>query len=263
MARKNKIRVDELLVGQKVIETLAKAQALIMQGHVQFRLKAEPSAAWQDIEKAGQPLNAEEVELRLKPGTQNLDVGRGAQKLKKALDHWTQIKPVGARCLDVGSSTGGFTQVLLDRGAAQVVAMDVGTHQLHEKLRADPRVVVMEQTHVLKVDAAFWNDKAIEPRFSVIVTDLSFISLTKIIHHVAPWLASAGHWVLLIKPQFELGPHKVPGGIVKEAKYHLEAIERVRAVIQSQSDLEWRDLIESPIKGGDGNTEFLLWVSKK
>jgi 23S rRNA (cytidine1920-2'-O)/16S rRNA (cytidine1409-2'-O)-methyltransferase len=218
MSSKEKKRVDELMLERGLVDTRSKAQSFIMQGAVEY-LKAGEST-WRLVEKAGLALRPSDVELRFRAGTQNQDVGRGAQKLRGALDQWTAINVQAALALDLGSSTGGFTQVLLERGATSVVAMDVGTHQLHEKLRADPRVVVMEQTHVLKVDEDFWQDKKATPPFDVIVTDLSFISLTKIIPHVTPWLKKSGHWILLIKPQFEVGPKKAPGGIVKDPRYH-------------------------------------------
>jgi 23S rRNA (cytidine1920-2'-O)/16S rRNA (cytidine1409-2'-O)-methyltransferase len=255
-AGKNKVRADELLVKRGLAETRSKAQALILSGVVFVKGPADKD--WKKISKAGDFLK-DEVEFdasRLGPK----DVGRGAQKLREAFRSWPQMKADGALCLDVGSSTGGFTQVLLEKGASRVVALDVGTGQLHEKLRNDARVISIEQQHVLKVEPSMWARHGIEPSFRVIVTDLSFISLTKIIPTVAAWLAPQGFWIVLIKPQFELEPKKVPKGVVRDEEHRLEAIQKVRAVLKEQKALEWVGIVDSPILGGDGNKEYLACV---
>jgi 23S rRNA (cytidine1920-2'-O)/16S rRNA (cytidine1409-2'-O)-methyltransferase len=257
-----RIRVDQWVCELGFAETRTKAQALIMAGEVLYRRNDRSSSDWMKVEKAGQQFYTGEVELKL-AGPLQRDVGRGTLKLRGALDSWPEVNVQGAFALDLGSSTGGFTQVLLERGAKRVVAMDVGTHQLHERLREDPRVIVMEQTHVLKVDDDFWKKRELEPTFDVIVTDVSFISLTKIVSHVEPWLRPGGHWILLVKPQFEVGPRKAPGGIVKNPLYHQEAIDLVRSVVQDNGQLQWKSEMPSPIKGGDGNVEFLVWLRKK
>jgi len=254
--RGEKVRADQRVCDLGFAETRTKAQALIMAGQVLYRRFDQPLADWTKIEKAGQQFFTGDVEIKLS-GPVQADVGRGTLKLRGALDEWPKIVVQGARGLDVGSSTGGFTQVLLERGAVSVVAMDVGTHQLHERLRGDARVIVMEQTHVLKVDDALWASRGVEARFDVIVTDLSFISLTKIIPQVAPWLKGGASWVMLVKPQFEVGPKKAPGGIVKNPEYHQEAVDMVRRVVEDVGSLSWEAIVPSPIKGGDANTEYL------
>jgi len=259
---RSKIRADELLLKLALVETRSKAQSFILQGWVEFRSIISKDLLWRKVEKAGQALVESETEIRLTEEALPKDVGRGAQKLRGAFAHWKQIPLQGLRGLDIGSSTGGFTQVLLEYGVSVVFAMDVGTHQLHERLRNDPRVIVFEQTHVLKVDEHFWKEKKIEASFDIIVTDVSFISLTKIIPHAAQWLKVKGSWVLLIKPQFEVGPQKAPQGIVREEKYRLEAVTMIRNVVEETKGLRWKEVIQSPLKGADGNVEFLAWIEK-
>ena len=253
---KKKIRADELVLSMGHAETRSKAQALILAGLVFYKTPQDKD--WKKILKAGEFL-LPEIEIdtsRLGPK----DVGRGAQKLREALKVWPQINVKNALCLDVGSSTGGFTQVLLENGATKVVALDVGTGQLHEKLKNDPRVISVEQQHVLRVEPELWTKIGTEPSFAVIVTDLSFISLTKIIPTVSQWLQPGGYWVLLIKPQFELEPKKVPKGIVRNDEYRAEAIQKVRVVLNNTKGLEWIGIADSPILGGDGNKEYLACV---
>jgi len=253
-----KKRADELVHDRNLCESRTKAQALIMAANVLFRPKGAPE--WSEVKKAGQQLPLD-CELVLKvPGIQ--DVGRGATKLRQAFTLWGDLGAKDALALDVGASTGGFTQVLLERGARRVVALDVGTHQLHERLRRDERVLSLEQTHVLRIDETIWAKKDVKLPFDLIVTDLSFISLTRIIEHVAPWLKPGGSWVMLIKPQFEVGPKKAPGGIVRNEEVRLEAIEKLRAGITAIPYLRWKAVEPSPIEGGDGNREFLLWVQR-
>jgi 23S rRNA (cytidine1920-2'-O)/16S rRNA (cytidine1409-2'-O)-methyltransferase len=259
---RTKLRADELLLKLALVETRSKAQSFIMQGWVEFRSSVSKDSVWRKVEKAGLALVESETELRLTDDALPKDVGRGAQKLRGAISHWKSIPLRGLRGLDIGSSTGGFTQVLLENGVREVVAMDVGTHQLHERLRNDPRVIVCDQTHVLKVDADFWKEKKIEPAFEIIVTDVSFISLTKIISHAAAWLKAGGSWILLIKPQFEVGPQKAPQGIVREEKHRQEAVTMIRNVVEETKRLRWKDMIQSPLKGADGNVEFLAWIEK-
>lgn len=265
-----KKRADEIVHHRKLTESRNKAQALIMAGQVAWRpagpLDADgkrlPSeAAWDAVKKPGQQLPSDcEVMLSV-PARQ--DVGRGATKLRRAFQCWGDLGARGALALDVGASTGGFTQVLLEQGASKVVALDVGTHQLHERLRADPRVISVEQQHVLRVNEKLWEGLGVVPAFGLIVTDLSFISLTKILAAVEPWLAAGGNWILLVKPQFEVGPKKAPGGVVKNPDFHEEALNLVRASVEQLPRLIWMAVEPSPIEGGDGNREFLLWLQKK
>ena len=176
-----KLRADELVVKKGLVESRSKAQALIMAEEILLaRTDASGGVVWEPVQKAGQSL-PEDAQLKLKhEGPQ--DVGRGALKLRGAFDQWPELFRMceGALALDVGSSTGGFTQVLLEKGAARVVALDVGTHQLHESLRKDSRVLSLEQTHVLKVEAADWKGHGIELPFGFVVMDVSFISVNSL-----------------------------------------------------------------------------------
>jgi 23S rRNA (cytidine1920-2'-O)/16S rRNA (cytidine1409-2'-O)-methyltransferase len=251
-----KIRADQLLVEQKKVESRSRAQALILAGCVEYN----SPKGWKKISKAGDQLSLD-TEIRI--DDPNLkDVGRGAQKLRGAFTLWPELNVPMPLALDIGSSTGGFTQVLLEKGADRVVALDVGTHQLHEKLRADERVLSLEQTHVLKIDEDFFKSKGVEVPFDILVMDVSFISSTKVLRHAYSWLKSGGYWVILVKPQFELEPKKLVRGIVKEAEYRTEALE---GVIKLANDLGCFKVIghsESPITGTDGNVEYLLCLKK-
>ena len=255
---KAKIRADELVLKLGLSENRSKAQALIMAGEVEFRVK---DGDWKKVEKAGLGLKEAEVEVRLtRTGPQ--DVGRGAQKLRSALELWPEAVAHAKVALDIGSSTGGFTQVLLEHGLQKVAALDVGTHQLHERLRQDPRVLSLEQRHVLKTQDSDWKGLGIDLPFDIIVTDLSFISVTKVIEHAAPWLRSDGSWIVLLKPQFELGPAKAPRGIVRNPEFHIEAIEILKKSVSQGKSLSWKAIAPSPILGGDGNKEFLVWLKR-
>lgn len=181
-------------------------------------------------------------------------VGRGGQKLEKALDRFG-ISPEGLVCLDVGSSTGGFTDCLLRRGARRVYAVDVGREQLHPDLRHDPRVVVMEETDIRTVTSL--------PEAPVLASiDVSFISLTQVLPAVVQLVAPGGTIIALIKPQFEVGPGRVgKKGIVKDPRQHQAAIERVLAGAQTL-ELQPGDVIQSPILGSQGNREFLVQLHR-
>ncbi len=257
-----KMRADEFMVALGLTESRSKAQAAIMAGEVFSRPKSSESEdSWEPVKKASQSF-PEGTQLQLRSLSAQ-DVGRGAQKLRGALERWTEIDVFGKECLDIGASTGGFTQVLLERGAARVIALDVGTHQLHERLRRESRVVSIEQQHVLKVDDAFWKTRGLSADFDLIVTDLSFISLERVLPHAAPWLKKGAHWLLLVKPQFELDRTKLVKGIVKNPEFQKEAVDRVVMLASEPSlGLSYQDLMESPILGGDGNKEFLLWLKK-
>jgi 23S rRNA (cytidine1920-2'-O)/16S rRNA (cytidine1409-2'-O)-methyltransferase len=251
-----KIRADQLLVEQKKVETRSRAQALILAGCVEIKT----AQGWKKVAKAGDQL-VFDSEFRI--DDPNLkDVGRGAQKLRGAFEQWPELLATEAVALDIGSSTGGFTQVLLEKGAKQVLALDVGTHQLHEKLRADKRVLSLEQTHVLKIDESFFADKALGFPFDILVMDVSFISSTKVLAHAYPWLKKNGYWVILVKPQFELEPKKLVRGIVKEAQYRQEALENVIKLANELGCFKVIGHSESPITGTDGNVEYLLCLKK-
>jgi 23S rRNA (cytidine1920-2'-O)/16S rRNA (cytidine1409-2'-O)-methyltransferase len=264
MKKTLKIRADELTVKQGLVETRTKAQALIMAGEVLFeKTDHEGKVMWESIAKAGQSF-PEDTRLRLKhEGPQ--DVGRGAQKLRGAFETWPELVSDAQDTLglDIGSSTGGFTQVLLEKGARRVVALDVGTHQLHERLRADPRVLSLEQTHILKVQDTDWPQWKVDLPFGFVVTDVSFISVTRILGHVAPWMKASAPWIVLVKPQFELDRSRVPKGLVKTEEDRQSAIRRVREACEATGLLTWCGLVESPIQGGDGNIEYLAYIRRK
>lgn len=256
--KKKRVRADEKVAQLEEIESRAKAQAVIMAGDAMFRISEDDT--WKKIDKAGQQIpDSSQIQVK---NRLHQDVGRGAQKLRSALDAFAEIKLDHKKVLDIGSSTGGFTQVCLQKRATQVVAIDVGTNQLHEKLRADARVVSIEKQHILLMSQERWFELNIEPIFEFICTDVSFISLTRIIPFAVDWLAPNGDWVMLIKPQFELEAKKVPKGVVKSEEYRKEAIAKIATSIQQQKCLKWMGLVESAVKGAEGNQEYLLWVKK-
>jgi 23S rRNA (cytidine1920-2'-O)/16S rRNA (cytidine1409-2'-O)-methyltransferase len=184
-------------------------------------------------------------------------VGRGALKLERALHLWP-VAVDGRVVLDVGASTGGFTEVCLDRGAAQVFAVDVGTGQLHPKVAADPRVANLEKT-----DARDLTPAVITEAPSLIVCDVSFISLSKVLPTAFDLATPGADLITLVKPQFEADGPKAVGkkGVVKDPEAHAAAVAKVRDWLE-QSGWAVREVADSPITGGDGNVEFLLWAQK-
>ncbi|HEY3399839.1 MAG TPA: TlyA family RNA methyltransferase [Geothrix sp.] len=237
-----KLRLDQLLVQRGLCETRAKAQARILAGEV--LVEDRP------VTKAGTGVD-EAATIRLR-GDALPFVSRGGLKLAGALDRWG-IDPTGRICFDAGASTGGFTDCLLQRGASKVYAVDVGTNQLHWKLRSDPRVVSMEQ-----VNLRTWEPSQIPERCSLLVADLSFISLRLAIPPVLASLEPGSDAVLLVKPQFEAGRGDVgPGGIVRDPAVHRRVLVETWTFF-AETELRPLDLAMSPIKGGEGNTEFLM-----
>ena len=237
-----KTRLDRLLVERGLAESREKAQALIMAGEV--------LAKGQKAAKPGQMVDAEiELEVRSRPPF----VSRGGFKLAAALERFS-INVAGRVCLDVGSSTGGFTDVLLQAGAAKVHAVDVGTNQLVWKLRNDPRVVVHEG-----VNARELGFETIGERAGFLCCDVSFISVTLILPAATRLLLPEAEAVILVKPQFEVGKGQVgKGGIVREPELHRAACERVESAAR---ELGFRtELMDSPILGAEGNKEFLLYA---
>ncbi len=237
-----KARADEILVERGLVESRTKAQALILAGLV--------FSGERKIEKAGQALAADApLEVR---GREHPWVSRGGIKLAHALDHfdWGVAGAVG---LDVGSSTGGFTDVLLSRGAAKVFAIDVGTNQLAWKLRQDPRVIVHEQTN-----ARYLTGEIITEPIDIIVCDASFISLAKVLDRALDFAASGGRLVALVKPQFEAGRKEIAkGGVVKDPAVHQRVCEAAAEWVRSRG-WEVEGITRSPITGPEGNVEFLL-----
>ncbi len=257
--KKIKLRADEIVFRLKLAESKSKAQALIMAGEVMF----EKNGQWIEILKPGHPYPENTIFKLKHDGPQ--DVGRGAQKLRGAFEEWPELVSVAKNCvaIDVGSSTGGFTQVLLELGAKTVAAVDVGTHQLHEKLRSDSRVISLEQTHILKIDAHFWTTNTpIQLPFDFAVMDVSFISVTRIIAHVASWLRLGAPWIVLVKPQFELEKSFLKKGIVKRPEDREMALVKVRDFVAETNMFEWVAHRDSPLAGSDGNLEYLVYLRR-
>ena len=203
--------------------------------------------------KAGDLVDAS-TPLQLVAGAEY--VSRGGEKLAAALDAFA-VDPAGRVCLDVGASTGGFTDVLLRRGASRVYALDVGRGQLAESLRSDPRVVSLERTHVRRLDTADPDAVVLPERPSLSVIDVSFISLTRVLEPVVGVLARPADVVALVKPQFEATPREVPKGVVRDPAVRNAALDRVRSHAHALR-LDVRGQIESPLVGAAGNVEFLL-----
>jgi 23S rRNA (cytidine1920-2'-O)/16S rRNA (cytidine1409-2'-O)-methyltransferase len=243
-----KRRADQLLVEQGLAESRAKAQALILAGLV--------SAAGRRIDKAGMSL-AEDAELTV-AGRDHPWVSRGGLKLVQALDHFA-LDPAGLVALDIGASTGGFTDVLLARGASLVHAVDVGRGQLAWKLRQDPRVVVHEG-----VNARYLSRAAIAEPIDLVTCDASFIGLATVLPASLALAAEHAALVALIKPQFEAGPKEVgKGGVVRDPAVHRAVCERIAAWLGAQPGWRVLGITESPITGPAGNREFLIYARRE
>jgi 23S rRNA (cytidine1920-2'-O)/16S rRNA (cytidine1409-2'-O)-methyltransferase len=237
-------RADALLAARGLCDSREQAKRLILAGEVR--------SGGSRIDKPSAKLACDApLEIREKPRF----VGRGGFKLEAALDAF-RIDPAGWVCIDVGASTGGFTDCLLQRGALRVHAVDVGTNQLVWKLRNDPRVVARERFNARHMTPADIGEKV-----RLAVMDLSFISLTKVLPAVFPLLDEGGTIVCLIKPQFELGRDDVSkGGIVRDPALHEQAVDKIRRFVTGELGHDWLGLIPSPITGTDGNHEFLAWL---
>lgn len=241
-----KERADSILVSTGLCDSREQAKRLILAGEVMHgtTLVAKPSTKFDPA-----------TELTVK--TRQKYVGRGGFKIEGALDTFG-VDPTGMTCLDVGSSTGGFTDCMLQRGANRVHAIDVGTNQLVWKLRSDPRVIVKEQFNARHMTP----DDIGEP-IDLAVTDVSFISLTKILPPMFSTLKESGQIICLIKPQFELNREDIgKGGIVREPEMHQRAVEKIHHFVTQELGHTWIDCIDSPITGTDGNREFLAWLKK-
>ena len=244
--KKKKERLDVLLVKRGLAESREKAKAIIMTGNVFVEEQRE--------DKAGSTF-AEDAQIRIK-GTPMKYVSRGGYKLEKAMELW-HVPLQDKLCMDVGSSTGGFTDCMLQNGAVKVYAIDVGTNQLAWKLRQDERVVSMEKTNIRYVTP---EDIADPIDFSSI--DVAFISLTKVLIPVWNLLKNGGRVVRLVKPQFEAGREKVgKKGVVRDKKVHEEVVCHIMTYALSMG-FEILGLSYSPIKGPEGNIEYLLYIEK-
>jgi len=242
-----KMRADQLLVEQGLAESRARAQALILAGLAY--------AGERKIAKAGDQL-PEDAALTLK-GRDHPWVSRGGIKLAHALDQWGW-EVTDSVVIDVGASTGGFTDVLLSKGAARIYAVDSGTNQLAWKLRQDPRVVVLEQTN-----ARYLTKDQIPEPVDLVVCDASFIGLSKVLAAPLALAKDSARLVALIKPQFEAGPQEVgKGGVVRDPAVHQRVCQEVRDWLES---ISWKvlDFIESPIRGPEGNVEFLIGAERR
>lgn len=236
-----KQRLDCLLVARGLFESREKAQRAIMAGEV--------SIGDRTMDKPGTKVS-DDVEVSVKEPMRY--VSRGGFKLEGALKEF-QIDPTGMVCLDIGASTGGFTDCLLQHGAAKVHAIDVGHSQLDWKIRKDPRVIVREKCNARSLSRA----EVADP-ISICVIDVSFISLTLILPAAFDLLTPQGVIIALIKPQFELSREEIgKGGIVREPELHEKAVEKIRQFVVERMNKTWAGVIVSPILGTEGNKEFL------
>jgi len=242
-----KRRLDIALVERGLAESRARAQALVLEGKVRVDGQTERKASRTVADEAS-------VEVESPPRF----VSRGGEKLEGAFALWGGLSAEGRTCLDVGSSTGGFTDCLLQHGAARVMAVDVGTNQLAYRLRVDPRVWVRES-----FNARFMRPEDLPETPTLAVTDVSFISLRLILPPIRGVLAPGGEIVALIKPQFEVGKGNAPGGLVRDASLRLAARDGIVRFAEEELGLELLGLAESPIRGREmGNTEYLSYWRK-
>jgi 23S rRNA (cytidine1920-2'-O)/16S rRNA (cytidine1409-2'-O)-methyltransferase len=239
-----KERLDLLLLAQGLADTRAKAQALILAERVRVDGRA--------VTKAGTLVPKDATVEVLAPASPY--VSRGGDKLAAALDHF-EVDPGGKVCLDTGASTGGFTHVLLLRGAAQVYAVDVGYGQLDQGLRQDPRVAVLERTNI-----RLMSPEALPEPVDLATLDLSFISLTLVLPKIVEFIRPGGEILALVKPQFEVGRDKVgKGGVVRDPALQQEAVDKVARAAR-RLGLQVSDGFPSPLKGPKGNQEYFLYV---
>jgi 23S rRNA (cytidine1920-2'-O)/16S rRNA (cytidine1409-2'-O)-methyltransferase len=244
------MRADQLLVDRGLAATRSQAQRLIAAG-----ARWHDGRGWRAVAKNGDELPAD-ARIELASDAEARYVSRGGLKLQGALAA-AGLDPRGWRCLDVGQSTGGFTDCLLQRGAAHVTGVDVGHGQLHERLRADPRVACLEKVNARALDAA-----QAGVGYDLAVGDLSFISLTLVLPAVAPLLKAGGRLLMLVKPQFELQPGQLgKGGIVRDDTLYPVVERRIRDACAG-CGLRVDGWFDSPIRGGDGNREFFVLATR-
>ena len=246
-------RLDQLLVTRQLATTRSRAQRLIKEGRVQYFQKN-----WIIADKTGVKL-PDEVEIKVETAPEDRYVSRGALKLLGALELLGESYSVTAKtAIDVGQSTGGFTDCLLQHGAARVVGIEVGHDQLDESLRADERVICLEGYNARQLAPKLKEYTPDQLGFDLAVMDVSFISQRLILDSLAPLIKTDGLLITLVKPQFELGPEAIgKGGIVKDTSGLSQLRKNLTAQLQKLG-LETLHYIDSPIKGGDGNREYLL-----
>jgi 23S rRNA (cytidine1920-2'-O)/16S rRNA (cytidine1409-2'-O)-methyltransferase len=240
-------RLDQALVERALCDSREKAKRLILAGSI--RINGHPAKKASDSIKPADVLTVDAPEKF---------VSRGGHKLEHALEHF-QLNVAGLTAIDLGASTGGFTDCLLQRGAAKVFSVDVGQGQLAWKLRSDPRVVVMEKTN-----ARFLKPESFPAPADLVVVDCSFISLKKILPPAVPLLKAGGKIVALIKPQFEAGKEEADKGrgVITDAAIHERVLAELEEFVAAQAGLCWRGVVESPLLGPAGNKEFLALIEK-
>ncbi len=243
MGKKSKLRLDQLLINRNLAETKSKAQSMIMAGQVSVNDKI--------ITKSGNSFNENsKIEIKqLHPPW----VSRGAFKLLKAIDYF-KIDIKNKICLDIGSSTGGFTEVLLKKNAKKIYSVDVGTNQIHEKLKNEKKIISIEN-----FNAKYLDNSIIHEEIDLIVCDVSFISLTKVIEPSLKILSTNAEIIALIKPQFETNKINLKKGIVKDSLIHRQVCDDISDWFKTTIKAEVVGLVESPITGPKGNKEFLIY----
>ncbi|HYI21698.1 MAG TPA: TlyA family RNA methyltransferase [Candidatus Limnocylindrales bacterium] len=246
-------RLDDLLVERGLATDRDNAARLLMAGAVRV---GAGDGARTDL-KPGEKVDAA---VQIEPVDRPRFVSRGGEKLDAALGQFA-IEVSGRVCLDVGASTGGFTDVLLRRGAARVYALDVGRGQLADALRRDPRVISMERTHAARLEPTSSDHVALPEPVSLAVIDVSFISLTRVLSGVMSALSGEGEIVALVKPQFEAAPADAPGGVVRDATVRQAMVNKIADHARAIG-MTVRGTMESPLHGPKGNHEFLLHLAR-
>jgi 23S rRNA (cytidine1920-2'-O)/16S rRNA (cytidine1409-2'-O)-methyltransferase len=241
-------RLDRYLVDRGIVASRQKAQELIGNKVVSVndRVVTKPSHQVRDTDA-------------VVVSDASVDVGRGAAKLRAALDHFG-LEPAGMVAVDVGASTGGFTQVLLERGVALVVALDVGHGQLDPSLCKDARVIALEGVNVVELERSWWSHSGLPGSVDLVVCDVSFISLTRVVPVLQELFGPRAHWIVLVKPQFEVGKGKTRQGVVVDEASRESAL---RTVMESSQKVgrTHLEVVESPVVGKKGNREYLLYAA--
>ncbi len=252
-----KVRADQLLVNNQLAESREQAKRLIMAGKVAYVPKGkEENYKNEDLVLVSKPGNTLAEDTKFCLIGQERFVSRGAYKLLTALEYFN-LDVTDYTCLDAGASTGGFTDCLLQHNAKKIYAVDVGTLQLHEKLRADSRVISMENTNLRHAQK-----ELIPEEIDLVVIDVSFISLTLILPPCLQWLKTNGKILALIKPQFEVASNQTKKGVVRDEAIRQEAIDKVVNFCKDTLELEFHGIVPSAIKGPKGNQEYLAYWSK-
>ncbi|MCV2401434.1 TlyA family RNA methyltransferase [Marinomonas sp. C2222] len=251
------LRIDLILTERKLAKSRSQAQAFIKAKRVSYKQDDK----WLLTNKPSLILPSD-IELKIAHDESDKYVSRGALKLEGALKH-TQLNIQGFQVLDIGQSTGGFSDCALQHGAAHIVGIEVGHDQLDKSLRNNKQITCLEGVNARSLTAQDLGSNFPDNGFDLAVMDVSFISQTKILPQLPDLLSSSGHLITLVKPQFEVGPEFIgKGGIVKNTR-RVEQLSRDIQAFVTELGFTVRTYIESPIKGGDGNREYLLWASKQ